>query len=299
MKLLYLENTLWEYDFIKNEILKNISDLEVEMFKKDQFPSFLERDDVINNNIIVINIVCSIDDKFINIINHIRPIAIFYLSDERGNNTNTTILEKYAKVVFRQYNFSHYTYGANNFQIPLGYAKNYLDGEKSLTSPIKNVEERKYNCSFIGAMKSDRMRMSTVFKVNMEKTNIEFVKNTWRIGRLPYPPEKCFEVYNDSIFVICGRGNCNLDCFRIYEAIVAGAIPILIGTLDEINTTFHYNNRGIPPFIYDDSWEKVVIKCNTLLQDPAKLQKIQDELLEWWKTQLATIHAKLGTYLQH
>lgn len=32
--------------------------------------------------------------------------------------------------------------------------------------------------------------------------------------------------YNTSKFVLIGRGYTNLDCYRIYEAIIAGAIPM-------------------------------------------------------------------------
>jgi hypothetical protein len=89
---------------------------------------------------------------------------------------------------------------------------------------------------------------------------------------------------NNSIFVICGRGNCSLDCFRIYEAIVAGAIPVIVGNLDEIQTTFNYNNNYIP-FIHDDSWEKVVVKCNDLLKDYDKLEQIRNDLKSWWNNE--------------
>jgi hypothetical protein len=34
------------------------------------------------------------------------------------------------------------------------------------------------------------------------------------------------KVYNSSKFVVVGRGHSNLDCFRIYESIVGGALPV-------------------------------------------------------------------------
>ena len=36
-------------------------------------------------------------------------------------------------------------------------------------------------------------------------------------------------IYSQSIFVFNGRGNVFLDCFRLYEAIIAGAIPVIVG----------------------------------------------------------------------
>jgi hypothetical protein len=288
MKILYLENATWEYDYIVNDILLNIENKEIEVFKNENFKLFLNRTDIIENNILVINTVCSLDD-IITVVKHIKPIAIFYLSDEVGNILDTTVLDKYTKVLFMQYNHKHYNYSSNNFQIPLGYSKYFLNGNRSSSIQTKKISERKINVSFIGTMKSDRYHMKNVFEKNVKTTNIIFTYNNWDINNLPYSPEKCFNIYNNSIFVICGRGNCSLDCFRIYEAIVAGSIPIIVGPLDEIKNTFNYNGN-LPPFIYDESWENVVTKCNIFLDDHEKLNKIQEELLTWWGNQILFIH---------
>jgi hypothetical protein len=113
---------------------------------------------------------------------------------------------------------------------------------------------------------------------------------------MPVSQQTCFETYSNSIFVINGRGNCSLDCFRIYEAIVAGAIPVVVGSSDEINSTFYYNNKRVP-FIHEESWEKALVRCNTLLGQPTTLQELQDELLTWWKEQHTKIHSLIQTAL--
>ncbi len=59
-----------------------------------------------------------------------------------------------------------------------------------------------------------------------------------------------FDVYNDSIFIPNGRGNFTLDCFRIYEAILSGCIPVIVGKNEELDTIFYYNNDK-PPFIIE------------------------------------------------
>jgi len=290
MKLFYLEKSDWEYDLITKDFLNNI-EIKIELFNNTNYKTIINQydiSDIIDNNILVVNNLINLND-IINIVIRIKPIVIFYLSDEYGNESNTTILEKYTKILFRQYNHKHYKYGKNNYQIPLGYSKFFLNSNPSNLINQKKIVERKINASFIGSIKSDRLHMTETFKQNMQNTNIQFVNNSWNIQMLPYSPEKCFEIYNDSIFVICGRGNCSLECFRIYEAIVAGAIPVIVGSNEEINTVFNFNNN-IPPFIYDDSWEKVVIKCNELLNNYEKLQKIQYDLLLWWKNEILFIN---------
>jgi hypothetical protein len=285
--LLYLENATWEFDFIINEFLYNIEKATEILCLKD-IPLLLNRQDIIEQNILVINTTCKAD-SIINIVKHIKPIAVFYLSDECGEDKNIPTLEKYTKLFFRQYNHRHYHYANNNYQLMLGYSKYFLTNQKSSDISPKKMMEREISCSFIGTMKSDRFHMTNVFKQNMENTNIVFVENNWNIDDLPYSPQKCFDIYNNSVFVICGRGNVSLDCFRIYEAIVAGAIPVVVGTRDEIKSTFYYQDH-LPPFIYDDSWEKVVIKCNDLLKNDDELQKIQNELLLWWKEQISFVN---------
>jgi predicted O-methyltransferase YrrM len=287
IKVLYIENAAWEYDFIINDILQNI-DKDVEKFNKNNFNSLLTRSDIIENNILVVNENCKLDD-IINVVKYIKPVVIFYLSDESGESPNTNILDNYTKLLFRQHNHKHYNYSKNNHQLLLGYSTSFLNGEKSSEIKPKKMIDRKINCSFIGAGKSDRYHMANVFRNNMKNTNIMFVENSWDINKLPISPQKCFEIYNNSIFVLNGRGNCSLDCFRIYEAIVAGAIPVIVGSVEEITTTFNYNNN-LPPFVYDDTWEKVVIKCNELLNNYEKLQQIQDDLLVWWNKQVLFIN---------
>jgi hypothetical protein len=288
LKLFYLENNTWEYDFIINDLLHNI-DIEIELIKPYNLLSLLEQKEHIEKNILVISNFCKFEEVYY-VIKNIKPIATFYLSDEFGTNPNITILDKYTKLFFRQYNHKHYKYFDNNYHSPLGYSKYFLKNKRSDETVTKKIKDRTINCSFIGTMKSDRLVMINIFQEKMKNTNIQIIENNWNIDKLPYPPEKCFEIYNDSIFVICGRGNYSLNCFRIYEAIVAGSIPVIVGQEEEIKSEFTYNET-IPPFIYDESWEKVVEKCNQLLENQEELQKIQDNLLLWWKNQIYFINS--------
>jgi hypothetical protein len=230
MYLLYLQNCSWEIDFIRYDILHKITDLELIIFENDTVRNLLDNPLYINNNILVLNGVCNIRD-IIPIVQYIKPIAIFFLSDESGDSlikTNWIILEKYTQLFFRQYNHNFINYANNNYQIPLGYVSKYLHGVCSLHIEPKKINERELNASFIGTNKSDRLIMRNCFESNMNKTNINFVDNNWDLNNMPFSQKDMFDLYNNSIFVINGRGNTTLDCFRIYEAVVAGAIPVIV-----------------------------------------------------------------------
>lgn len=295
LKVFYLENSMWEFDFITKDLLQNI-ETEVIFYNNDNIYKILQIPDIIENNVLIVSCIFIEFNKLLEIVKAIKPIVIFILSDENGNCDFMSVLSKYAKVVFRQYNHSSYPYSSNNHQMPLGYVKGFLT-EKNRNSKRKLINERDTNACFIGDVKSDRMHMYNVFTKNMKNTKILFVTNKWDIDKLHYTPEQCFELYSNSIFVVIGRGNVNLDCFRIYEAMAAGSIPVIVGSMDEINRTFYYNNNK-PPAIYAETWEDALINCNILLNDIETLQKIQDSILTWWIDQIAFINKTIIQCIQ-
>jgi len=294
MYLLYLENCSWEIDFIRYDILNKINDIKTFMFQKDNVSNLMHNTEYINNNILVLNGCCELSDV-INVVKIIKPISIFFLSDESGDSltkTNWIILEQYTHLFFRQYNHNFIKYSKNNFQIPLGYVSKYMNGVCSLSITPKKINNRDINASFIGTAKSDRLIMKTVFESSMEKTSIKFVNNNWDINNMPFSQKEMFDLYSNSIFVINGRGNSTLDCFRIYEAASVGAIPVIVGSKNEINITFNYEN-SIPPFIFADTWDNAVQICNKLLKDMSELQNIQHKVMEWWHNLINTISLKI------
>jgi hypothetical protein len=104
------------------------------------------------------------------------------------------------------------------------------------------------------------------------------------------------EMYKNSIFVPCPRGYYTLDCWRTYEAIVSGAIPVVVGTESEIRTTFDYHE--FPPIIFAEDWNLAASKCSKLLEklisgDSSELQKIQNDLIEWWKNEMNYIQSNV------
>ena len=294
MKLLYPEESTWELDYIK-DITDCIckSDLEIkieiETYNINNCKLLLEREDIVSNCLFVMTLVFCNINNIEEILKKIQPIVIFSFSDEYGIFQKYNHLEKYTKLFLRQYNHKSYTYSSHNIQIPLGYVSNFLPSNNNImVTDIKPINERKVNCSFIGAKKSDREHMCNDFEKNMDNTIIVFVNNNWNIEKLPITPNKLFTLYNNSIFIIIGRGNVSLDCFRIYEAVVAGAIPVIVGGEAEIDITFYYSGCK-PPFVYSDTWENAVSVCNNLLQQPELLQEKQDKILEWWANQITNI----------
>lgn len=263
----------WEYDYVKG--LFHDMDVNIKVFN-DNFDDIEEGDILLAGKFINFDII-------LRTVRRIKPSVIFYMSDEGLEKTeDIKTLQTYARV------FCQYNHGVGT-QIPLGYASRFLQG------PPKLIKDRSTDCSFIGARKSDRETMLRVFS-RMEKKFFAFVGNTWQIDTQVYSPQDCFNIYNNSIFVVCGRGNVSLDCFRIYEAIVAGSIPVIVGSEEEVKRTFYYDGDS-PLVLYHDTWEQAYDMCCILLENKERLQEIQDALLMWWSRILARINTEIKKLL--
>lgn len=286
MKVFYLKNSDWEEDFFRHEILL---DAEFVLFQANEIQTLKGE-----NCILVVNHVVKYDvvKKVIDIL---KPRILFHLSDEHGTRKEWLTLAENVPLVFRQYHHSHYENPYKNvFQIPLGYVKHFLNQRSSLDIEIKPIAERKITASFVGEMKSDREHMCNLFE-NLGNTLIKKVRNRWDISSLPVSPNELFEIYSDSVFVLIGRGNVSLDCFRIYEALVCGALPVIVGSEKEISDVFYYDGL-IPPFLFFDTWEQAFEECKKMLQNTSLLQEKQQSIKQWWRTVITKIRSKVKDY---
>ena len=202
-----------------------------------------------------------------------------------------------------------YEYPENSMQIPLGYVVNYIN--QNIAGETKKISERKYNFGFVGQIvkKQERREMLLQFlklsgvggrecvinslePFQRSSLNLPENMNPWRVEKLQIQPRELYLLYEDCIFVPIGRGYISLDCFRIYEAVVAGAIPVIVGSESEINRTVDYNGNK-PPFLFFRSWPEAAEKCLEMLNNIENLQKRQRNLFIWWKDIMDKIRQKI------
>jgi hypothetical protein len=265
MTIFFSEHSKWERDFIYNELLAGI--------------------DLTGKNILVINHATPIEDVK-RLVAEQNPQIVFHMSDECGDHNEWLYIFRSAKHVFRQYNHAHYVYPPNSIQLPLGYASGYNKSEN-----VKPLVERMYKAAFIGELKSDRFEMLGAFEQAFEKDDLflRATRNSWELPTLQYSPAATNEVYSDAIFVPIGRGNQSLDCFRFYEAIVSGAIPVIVGDVNEINMTFQYDGY-MPSFLYTNNWTSAAGACkHTIKTNFSLLMAIQKHNIDWWNAQVQKI----------
>jgi hypothetical protein len=144
-------------------------------------------------------------------------------------------------------------------RVPFRQRRSHNDGKfANLTTSVDvalfaaNIlsSQRRYNWSHVGELggHGDRQKAMHIFSA----------WNTHKKGRMH--KEEMFELYMQSKFVPIGRGQKSLDCFRIYEAIIAGAVPIVVASDVEIKATFSYHGP-MGKFRHDYTPEAVGLKC--------------------------------------
>jgi hypothetical protein len=95
-------------------------------------------------------------------------------------------------------------------------------------------------------------------------------------------------VLTDTVFVLCPRGNWNMESTRMSESLEHGAIPILEkGWGDETEGQPDYyrsrcwqmENHPAPTV---ERWQDAPALMEELLDDPEALDALQQRIIEWW-----------------
>ncbi len=240
--------------------------------------------DIINNNIFIFSSNSNQYSDILKIVKLLKPVIIIHLSDEWRNKEEFQGLHQFTKLVLRQYYHVNYYQKANIQYIPLGYMNGMLESDY-MNKKLKKPSDRQYKWSFIGnKVKKDRPiminSMSEIvpnFKENI-KTNKEIT-----------------EIYRNSIFVPTCTGHVGLNTLRITEAIVCGAIPIIVGSEEEIKNTFYYEKN--PPWLVFSSWEEAKLGCLELLKNMEYLDSLSNVCICWWKNRILNLREQIVSYL--
>lgn len=213
----------------------------------------------------------------------VRDNKLVLMSDEAG---------RYASVKAALHQYAHIKTG---LQLPLGYVSGYLGGRSSLEVEVPPIEGRALDAAFVGQVngRPDRQSMLAAFEASDMTTEFVTGQNTWSLETQKVTGPDLFKLYSSATFVPVGRGNIVLDCFRVYEAIVAGAIPVIVGSQAEVEETFSYGGHPLPAIFYR-TWTEAAAGCRERLKDLAALQRKQDELRAWWRDRVLEARVALA-----
>lgn len=291
MKLFYHKSLLWEEDYICKYIMKDVK-FDLEKFEGKNIPEILKmKSKVYDNCIVVLNSQLSYEEAN-SLLKTIRPRIIIHLSDELGNLSDWMNFGKYTRLYMYVHNHPHYKYPDNSLRIPLGYVVGFMDEKPK---KIKPMSERKYNATFVGQKKKDRQEMIDCF-LSMPDTIIREVDNSWTLDSLRISPPELYNLYSNTKIILNGRGNSQIDCFRISEGIVAGCIVVTVGKSDELKRTITYGDSDMPILGFS-SWKEAREQCDILLKKPQEMEKIQEKLISWWDRTIENIRKQIRVVL--
>ena len=248
-----------------------------------------------------------------------KPLVLFHSSDDECKTDLDALREIYQrfKLVIRQYACREllgdlYEELGNVLVMPLGYGANYTGGQPAVNVieaiAMTRGHERRYKWSFQGTVKRNRQYGIGVF-ADMRPN---FPGAPSHVGKW-----ELFKIYHESTFVLSGYGDSSIDCFRHYEATIAGAIPIVVSPMPVIIDAFTSFRDGVlPPWIISETWEDARELADDLLRgettsiqplihfpctvrimgfpltfspcwpDPARLEEVRLQNLFWMRSEM-------------
>jgi len=220
------------------------------------------------------------------------PEILYVISDEHCDNPEnfqyfknfSLVLKNYA--CWNQYKPLYKSSSAEIQIVPLGYTRGYLSGNKSLSTILTERTRRKFAWGFVGHLKTNRRSMLKTFESIHPHRSI-----TTKVSI-----REVLSLYRNSSFVLSGRGNRNLDCFRHYESLLAGAIPVVMGEEEEIKDTFGHFSSGMPPWVFGKTWEETKSVVKDLLNDDRMLKERQRECQQWMMREIRSIQTAVNKH---
>lgn len=281
INVIFKTRAKWEFDWL-NEIF----------FSSDRFSfSFKDRGFVGPNSIIVT------DNPTMNLFDgHIKEqkdFILINLKDEflPSKQDLSIYNSKYCKYIFR--NYFHEDFSQKNLTaFPLGYKNEFWKGytsDEKLNAQYNN--DRKYVWSFAGTAKKSG-RNKTISKLSSLKPNHLHEISFWDAPESLNATEYR-DLILDSHFIPSFRGNANLECYRTYEALEAGALP-LVQRFSHLQKYDLYNAwyKDNPLLLIDDigKGDSYKAECSNQAYDTIdfyiknkdSLSDLRKKTLDWW-----------------
>jgi hypothetical protein len=211
------------------------------------------------------------------------PFGVIHLSDETLGNTCDYL--ELSSCVFAIRNYHHPLYSLHPKVLTIGLG--YKSGYKSIT-PQKRSKDPWFHWCFVGAVHHVSRRESILAFQNVKPGFISLSSGGFNSKNLTLEQYKNVMVI--SKFALCPLGQGNLDTFRLYEAMEAGCVPIVLASTSQqpyVPSYWHFL-FGLPasfeiPFIIGTDWNECVQKVETLLQNPYMYYELQTKMIRFWE----------------
>ena len=200
-----------------------------------------------------------------------RPVFLYQPSDE-CYVYGDYLIYKYCNWVFRNYYIADLMLNNVSF-MPLGFGKGVL--------PVKDrsIEDKKYTWGFIGETKKST-RLLMVEALSCIQPNYIHSANGFNPSEA-LNAEQYSNLMSQFTFSPSPVGNFNVECFRVWESLELGSIPIV-----EVRRhchTYRHLVCGDVPFFQITNWHEGANLISLLSKNEEFLRDHSYMLDKWWK----------------
>jgi len=271
----------WEYSWIC-ELFKDIP---------VEFVNLTNMADIYENAIIVFNHDIPYIEYIVRYERFKIPFGLIHLSDEYTRDPIQVYDLTMCKFVLRNCYRLECAQHPKVLQFPLGYKKHFWEGGNRQDGFTRSIATREYVWSFAGGMRENRKHAMELFEkipYHKHKVVIE-TGNSFSVPVSGLLTEDYRNLMLQSIFVLCPEGNVSVDCFRVYEALECGCIPIVLkrNSFQWFPDSSYWkvitHSTTEPPFVMEESMEENKTVMLHLLEDPEQLEERRVACWMFWQ----------------
>lgn len=176
-------------------------------------------------------------------------------------------------------------------QIPLGYMQGMLARYRK-EETISSVDVALHSSKILSSQRSYNWSFYGQIRGRKERGHAVEVFSQWQnySSGDGITAAEVFEKYKEAKFVLSGRGQLNLDCFRIYEAIIAGALPVLVASQREYEDSFSFEGY-VPPLVHAESYEEALELCQRMTD--RQIDDRRHRVVSWYVQRIRYIRHRI------
>jgi hypothetical protein len=222
--------------------------------------------------------------------------SVLHLSDEFLRDDRSFLHMACCRLVFRVHFDPKIASDPRVHTIPLGFR----DGMNIQDAALPGG--RPYDWCFAGdPNKSDRATMLRV--VEKDWPAAHSFRHLYRgFGSSRALPCRAYgRALRASRFVLCPRGWKNLETFRLYEALEAGAVPVTLSHTRWQPHDSYWNlvfDVAPVPFIARPTWRQAIADARQLAADPVVYEQVRSACVRFWHRQKQASHRTVGHALK-
>jgi hypothetical protein len=243
----------WEPDWIEYIFSKTPHNTIIDLSQS----KFIDRSYIVYN--CTVDIVPYVEKMYL----QNKRFGLIHLSDEYDQDS----LDHYVRAQVILKNYYRHVAMSNVVHFPLGWMKTFPHN-----LPIKSTWDREHTWSFIGNI-SKSTRLEMIHYMNTISNGIHQGPHTGQ----SLTPSEMAQIYNNSLFVPCPRGNWNVDSFRVTEALQMGALPIV--EKSDYWVKLYGNDH---PLIEIESWQDAPGTIKHLMSNMRSLDIQRALTYAWW-----------------